>query len=426
MENKVPNASDFVLKSDYATEISTIKNDYATNASLDSKINDLKAQHITDEVKKVDEKVKKNASDILGFEGRLKQKEYVVDEAQRENSFNGGFYYYCLEESYLVYKCKQYFFRSSSGNRITSWRASGIKNLSTNSDLKAIPKEQGLLPIAEDNGRMNVEFNDNYFVQNKVLHPSNNTVVNIYIVYRFDETSNTRNTDYTIQNALFGAVKITKNAADTSKNKYEGYGVCFDEGGKFSIKDINDARNVIIFGVEMSFSTHATNKANNIYVLGKDFVQGINGTTIYAEQIFKTQLINTQLITHATNKANNIYVLGKDFVQGINGTTIYAEQIFKTNFTEPEKIFVLSLHYNGHESYLFANGVQQLKFRADDSQILKEKLCLGNLSSNWTTSNSTKTGLYGKVYDFVVDYESINGVKPIYDMHRYLMTKHKI
>ena len=87
---------------------------------------------------------------------------------------------------------------------------------------------------------------------------------------------------------------------------------------------------------------------------------------------------------------------------------------------------MLSLHYNGHESYLFANGVQQLKFRADDSQILKEKLCLGNLSSNWTTSNSTKTGLYGKVYDFVVDYESINGVKPIYDMHRYLMTKHKI
>ena len=264
VENKVPNASDFVLKSDYATEISTIKNDYATNASLDSKINDLKAQHITDEVKKVDEKVKKNASDILGFEGRLKQKEYVVDEAQRENSFNGGFYYYYLEESYLVYKCKQYFFRSSSGNRITSWRASGIKNLSTNSDLKAIPKEQGLLPIAEDNGRMNVEFNDNYFVQNKVLHPSNNTGVNIYIVYRFDETSNTRNTDYTIQNALFGAVKITKNAADTSKNKYEGYGVCFDEGGKFSIKDINDARNVIIFGVEMSFSTHATNKANNL------------------------------------------------------------------------------------------------------------------------------------------------------------------
>ena len=31
-----------------------------------------------------------------------------------------------------------------------------------------------------------------------------------------------------------------------------------------------------------------------------------------------------------------------------------------------------------------------------------------------------------KVYDFVVDYEQIGGVKAIYDMHRYLMTKHNI
>ena len=37
-----------------------------------------------------------------------------------------------------------------------------------------------------------------------------------------------------------------------------------------------------------------------------------------------------------------------------------------------------------------------------------------------------KTGLYGNMYDFVVDYKAINGVKQIYDMHRYLMTKHNI
>ena len=92
---------------------------------MDSKLNDLKIQHIADEVKKVDDKVKKNTSDILGFESRLKQKEDIVDEAQRENSFNRGFNYY-LEESYLVYKCEQYFFRNSNGTRITSWRASGI------------------------------------------------------------------------------------------------------------------------------------------------------------------------------------------------------------------------------------------------------------------------------------------------------------
>ena len=53
-------------------------------------------------------------------------------------------------------------------------------------------------------------------------------------------------------------------------------------------------------------------------------------------------------------------------------------------------------------------------------------LCLGNLSSDWTATNSTNTGLYGKMYDFVVDYEAINSVGMIYDMHRYLMKKHGI
>ena len=62
-----------------------------TNASLDSKINDLKAQHISTEVKKIDDKTRKNASDILGFENRLKQKEDIVDENQRGLSFNRGF-----------------------------------------------------------------------------------------------------------------------------------------------------------------------------------------------------------------------------------------------------------------------------------------------------------------------------------------------
>ena len=130
--------------------------------------------------------------------------------------------------------------------------------------------------------------------------------------------------------------------------------------------------------------------------------------------------------THNTNKASNIYVLGKDFVQGINGKTLYAEKIYKTNFTEPNKKIVLNLHYNFSNSYLFVNGTQELKFKSKADQTLKEKLCVGNLSNDCTTINSEKTGLYGKIYDFVVDYQGINGVKKIYDIHRYLMTKHNI
>ena len=126
---------------------------------------------------------------------------------------------------------------------------------------------------------------------------------------------------------------------------------------------------------------------------------------------------------HATNRANNIYVMGKDFIQGINDTAIYGEKLFDNNFTELGLKFVLSLHYNGDNSYLFTNGRQELKLKAKDDQIINEKLCLGNLSSEWTTDESEKTGVYGNIYDFVVDYKAINSVKHIYDMHRYLMIK---
>ena len=282
VENKIPDANGFVKKSDYATEITSIKNDYVTNASLDSKLNDLKAQHIADEVKKVDDKTKKNASDILGFESRLKQKEDIVDEEQRENSFTRGFYHY-LPKIYLVYECRTYSFKKNSNNKIFAWKSTGTDNLSLNSNLKAIPDRTMVTPSLENNGRMNLEFGGNYFVQNKVVHPNNNKVVNIYIVYKLNPVSLFRNTDYTIKSALFGAIKTTKNA-DMSKNNCEGYGICFDEGGTFTSGNITNGRNVLIFGADISFSSHSTNKANNIYVLSKDFVQGINDTTLYAEK----------------------------------------------------------------------------------------------------------------------------------------------
>ena len=129
---------------------------------------------------------------------------------------------------------------------------------------------------------------------------------------------------------------------------------------------------------------------------------------------------------HRTNIANHIYLMGDRLTQGINDTTIYSEKKYFRNFTEPNVKFVLSLHYNGNDSYLFVNGRQELKFKCKTDQLVKEKLCIGNLSDQWTASKSGKTGLYGNIYVFVVDYEQIVGVKTISDMHRYLMTKHNI
>ena len=52
VQNKIPDVNGFVKKTDYATEITSIKNDYVTKAALKSQLNDLKRKHIADEVKK--------------------------------------------------------------------------------------------------------------------------------------------------------------------------------------------------------------------------------------------------------------------------------------------------------------------------------------------------------------------------------------
>ena len=118
--------------------------------------------------------------------------------------------------------------------------------------------------------------------------------------------------------------------------------------------------------------------------------------------------------------------MGKDYVTKINDPTIYAEIMFYRNFTELDKILILSLHYNGDNSYLFVNGREKLKFKTKSDQISNKNLCLGNLSNYWGRDHSAKTSLYGNIYDFVVDYKAIVRTTTIYDMHRYLMTKHNI
>ena len=103
---------------------------------------------------------------------------------------------------------------------------------------------------------------------------------------------------------------------------------------------------------------------------------------------------------HANNKANNIYVMGKDYIQKINDTTIYAEKMFYRNFTDPGHKFILSLHYNGDDS-LFVNGREELKFKAKTDQIINNQLCLGNLSFNWM-KNEPKKHLYMEIFTILL------------------------
>ena len=340
--------NDYAKKTDVANDITIIKNDYVSNASLTSRLNDLKIQHIATEVKTIDDKTKKNGSDILSFLSRLKQKEDITDDAQRENALTNGRDYY-RDKMYLLYDCKAFSFKYTSG-RINLWKSTGLNNYSRDSHMDAVSVATTSLPPLIDNWRMSVRLEGAYFKQVRLLRPNNDNIVNIYIVYLIDLISNSRNTDYTVQNALFGGVKITKNATDTSKHKFERYGICFDESGMFSMGNINNGRNVLIFGVHKNS------------------------------------------VIHSNNKANNIFIMGYGFVQGINHTTLYAEKIYSQNFTAVNKKLVLSLHYNGDNSYLFVNGKQELKFKAKDDQIVKEILCLGNISDDWIAADAQKTG----------------------------------
>ena len=90
--------------------------------------------------------------------------------------------------------------------------------------------------------------------------------------------------------------------------------------------------------------------------------------------------IDSSNVAHATNKTQNILILGHGLTQKVNNTTIYAEKMYSPNFSAENKTFCLSLHYNGDESYLFVNGKEVIKFKAKDSEIKANQLTLGSIS----------------------------------------------
>ena len=90
------------------------------------------------------------------------------------------------------------------------------------------------LPDIKINGRLYVYLSGNHFQQDKVIIPNSNNVINIHCVYELQPISSLRDNSFTIQNALFGAMQITKDPTNNSKNNYKGYGLCFDERSNFS------------------------------------------------------------------------------------------------------------------------------------------------------------------------------------------------
>ena len=137
--------------------------------------------------------------------------------------------------------------------------------------------------------------------------------------------------------------------------------------------------------------------------------------------------VNSSSSIHATNKTQNILILGHVLTQKVNNTTIYAEKIYSPNFSAENKIFCLSLHYNGDNSYLFVNGEEVTKFKVKKCEIKANQLTLGSISTsaNLSIGDIEDSKLYGNVYVFSVDYSAISNDK-IQDIYAYLMKKNGI
>ena len=136
------------------------------------------------------------------------------------------------------------------------------------------PPDTSLAPIPEfkNDRRRYCTFNGSCLKEDEAKSKLDK-IINIYIVY--DLESNLKyNPDFTLENCLFGAVKITKNA-DVDKYKYSGYGIGFDGRGVFTHPKGSFGNNAIIFGVDMSSSVHIDNKGKDILILGKGPMQGL-------------------------------------------------------------------------------------------------------------------------------------------------------
>ena len=109
-------------------------------------------------------------------------------------------------------------------------------------------------------------------------------VVNIYIVYELGASSSYNN-DPKLKSCLFDAVTLIKNA-DIYKYGYSGFGIVFDRRPSFSFPGSGFDQNVLIFGVDMSFSANIDEKRKDILVLRKGPTQGLennyNGANSYS------------------------------------------------------------------------------------------------------------------------------------------------
>ena len=139
-------------------------------------------------------------------------------------------------------------------NYIYYWKSKGLSDERNNS-IKT--SDYGINPYLSyyDTNRIRVKFDGGCLKQNQgtLLHGG---IVNVYTDYEITDSFNVSSYP-TLENCLFGAVKLTKNA-DIGKYGYSGYEIGFDRHWSFSFGN-GVGKNVIIFGVDISSSAKIDN-----------------------------------------------------------------------------------------------------------------------------------------------------------------------
>ena len=103
-----------------------------------------------------------------------------------------------------------------------------VKGLSVEKIISTITStDKSATKTIYDNARIKVRFNGDFLKRTQVTY-NYGPILNIYIVY--ETISDTKTSNITLENCLFGAVTLTKNV-DINKYKYSGYGIGFDSRG---------------------------------------------------------------------------------------------------------------------------------------------------------------------------------------------------
>ena len=262
-----------------------------------------------------------------------------------------------FQSSLVFIPANKYIKYFTGTTRIESWKSNGVSEESIENVAKS---DSNFAPTFVDHHLLtHMNFNGHCLMKNNNSIPKK--VINLHISYKLGPQLRNLNTDFALSNCLFGSVKLNKNT-DLDKYKYTGYDIGFDSRLEFLFTDGSYGKNIINFGDDMSSSVHVDNK-------GKD-----------------------------------ISILGEGPTQGLDDITLTAQSKYPINFTQSGKRFVLSLHYNGSNSFLFVNATKVYQFKVKNTEIKDYALCLGNISKDFTINNLKKIGLKGVVNFFSVGF----------------------